>query len=134
MALGRSVCPAILEAVDHDLENTVFSFIPNTAEVAFYGMLKELDDQLDKVKERRILALGANPSAEKIRSILALRPRLEKVAIKDAKLRTFITADDARDDLVAHVYDITCLLYTSDAADERSSVDLGGRRIIKKKK
>ena len=107
MALGRSVCPAILEAVDHDLENTVFSFIPNTAEVAFYGMLKELDDQLDKVKERRILALGANPSAEKIRSILALRPRLEKVAIKDAKLRTFITADDARDDLVAHVYDIT---------------------------
>ena len=107
IALGRSVCPAILEAVDHDLENTVFSFIPNTAEVACYGMLKELEDQLNKVKERRILALGANPSAEKIRSILALRPRLEKVAIKDAKLRTFITADDARDDLVAHVYDIT---------------------------
>jgi len=107
IALGRSVCPAILEAVDHDLENTVFSFIPNTAEVACYGMLKAMDDELDRVKERRILELGASPDPTKLRSILALRPRLEKVAIKDAKLRTFITADDARDDLVAHVYDIT---------------------------
>lgn len=107
IALGRSVCPAILEAVDHDLENTVFSFIPNTAEVACYGMLKEMEDELDRVKERRILELGADPDPEKLRAILSLRPRLEKVAIKDAKLRTFITADDARDDLVAHVYDIT---------------------------
>ncbi|MBK9175207.1 MAG: amidophosphoribosyltransferase [Flavobacteriales bacterium] len=107
IALGRSVCPAILETVDHDLENTVFSFIPNTAEVACYGMLKEMHDELDRVKERRILALGANPDPEKLRAILSMRPRLEKVAIKDAKLRTFITADDARDDLVAHVYDIT---------------------------
>jgi amidophosphoribosyltransferase len=107
IALGRSVCPAILDAVDHDLENTVFSFIPNTAEVACYGMLKEMDDELDRVKERRILALGEKFNAEQLRSILAIRPRLEKVAIKDAKLRTFITADDARDDLVAHVYDIT---------------------------
>jgi len=107
IALGRSVCPAILEAVDHDLENTVFSFIPNTAEVACYGMLKEMEDELDRVKERRILELGANPAPAKLRAILALRPRLEKVAIKDAKLRTFITADDDRDDLVAHVYDIT---------------------------
>lgn len=107
IALGRSVCPAILEAVDHDLENTVFSFIPNTAEVACYGMLKELEDELDRVKERRILELGAEPDPAKLRAILSLRPRLEKVAIKDAKLRTFITADDARDDLVAHVYDIT---------------------------
>lgn len=107
IALGRSVCPAILEAVDHDLENTVFSFIPNTAEVACYGMLKEMEDELDRVKERRILELGADPDPAKLRAILSLRPRLEKVAIKDAKLRTFITADDARDDLVAHVYDIT---------------------------
>ena len=107
IALGRSVCPAILEAVDHDLENTVFSFIPNTAEVACYGMLKEMEDELDRVKERRILELGANPDPARLRAILSLRPRLEKVAIKDAKLRTFITADDARDDLVAHVYDIT---------------------------
>lgn len=107
IALGRSVCPAILEAVDHDLENTVFSFIPNTAEVACYGMLKEMEDELDRVKERRILELGPAPDPAKLRAILGMRPRLEKVAIKDAKLRTFITADDARDDLVAHVYDIT---------------------------
>jgi amidophosphoribosyltransferase len=107
IALGRSVCPAILDAVDHDMENTVFSFIPNTAEVACYGMLKEMEDELDRVKERRILELGPKPDPAQLRAILALRPRLEKVAIKDAKLRTFITADDARDDLVAHVYDIT---------------------------
>jgi len=107
IALGRSVCPAILDAVDHDLENTVFSFIPNTAEVACYGMLKEMEDELDRVKEKRILALGPDPDVSDLRRILALRPRLEKVAIKDAKLRTFITADDARDDMVAHVYDIT---------------------------
>ena len=107
IALGRSLCPAILEAVDHDLENTVFSFIPNTAEVACYGMLKGMDDVLDQVKERRILEMVAQPDLERLRSILSMRPRLEKVAIKDAKLRTFITSDDARDELVAHVYDIT---------------------------
>ncbi len=107
IALGRSVCPAILEAVDHDMENTVFSFIPNTAEVACYGMLKELEDELDRVKEKRIMELGPDPDRNKLRQILSMRPRLEKVAIKDVKLRTFITADDARDDLVAHVYDIT---------------------------
>lgn len=107
IALGRSVCPAILEAVDHDLEHTVFSFIPNTAEVACYGMLKEMEERLNALKERRILELGPTPDPTKLRAILALRPRLEKVAIKDAKLRTFITADDDRDDLVAHVYDIT---------------------------
>ena len=107
IALGRSVCPAILDAIDHDLENTVFSFIPNTAEVACYGMLKEMEDRLNAIKEQRILELGASLDAHKLRAILALRPRLEKVAIKDAKLRTFITSDDARDDMVAHVYDIT---------------------------
>lgn len=107
MALGRSVCPAILEAIDHDLENTVFSFIPNTAEVACYGMLKEMEDELDRVKEKRILELGPKPDPVELRKILSLRPRLEKVAIKDAKLRTFITNDDDRDDMVAHVYDIT---------------------------
>ncbi len=107
MALGRSVCPAILEAIDHDLENTVFSFIPNTAEVACYGMLKEMEDELDRVKEKRILELGPKPDPTELRRILSLRPRLEKVAIKDAKLRTFITNDDDRDDMVAHVYDIT---------------------------
>jgi len=107
LELGRTLTPAILEAVDHDLENTVFSFIPNTAEVAFYGMLKGVEDEMNAIKERRILELAQKPDPEVLRRILALRPRLEKVAIKDAKLRTFITADDARDDLVAHVYDIT---------------------------
>src|SRR5690606_26501140 len=107
IALGRSVCPAILEAVDHDLQNTVFSFIPNTAEVACYGMMKEMEDELDRVKERRILELGPKPDPAELRAILALRPRLEKVAVKDAKLRTFITNENSRADLVAHVYDIT---------------------------
>ncbi|MBL7963889.1 MAG: amidophosphoribosyltransferase [Flavobacteriales bacterium] len=107
IALGRNVCPAILDAVDHDLENTVFSFIPNTAEVACHGMLKGLDEVLDGIKERRILELGPSPDPAQLRAILAMRPRLEKVAIKDAKLRTFITNDESRDELVAHVYDIT---------------------------
>ncbi|MFZ1657209.1 MAG: amidophosphoribosyltransferase [Flavobacteriales bacterium] len=107
IALGRSVCPAILEMIDHDLENTVFSFIPNTAEVAWYGMLKQMEDELDRVKERRILELGPKPDPAKLRAILSLRPRMEKVAIKDAKLRTFITNENSRADLVAHVYDIT---------------------------
>ena len=107
LALGRSVCPEILEVVDHDLENTVFSFIPNTAEVACYGMLKEMEDRLNAIKERRILEMGPTPDPGQLRAILAMRPRLEKVAIKDAKLRTFITNDNDRDDLVAHVYDIT---------------------------
>jgi amidophosphoribosyltransferase len=105
--LGRSVCPAILESIDHDIQNTVFSFIPNTAEVAAYGMLKEMEDLLNRRKEQLILELGPKPAPGRLREILGMRPRLEKVAIKDAKLRTFITNDDARDDLVAHVYDIT---------------------------
>ena len=107
IALGRSLCPAILEAVDHDLEHTVLSFIPNTAEVACFGMVRGLEDELDRIKARRILELGPSPDPDALARILALRPRMEKVAIKDAKLRTFITGDDARDDLVAHVYDIT---------------------------
>lgn len=107
IALGRSVCPAILEAVDHDLENTVFSFIPNTAEVACYGMMKEMEDRLNALKMQRILELGPNPDPSKLQAIIGMRPRMEKVAIKDAKLRTFITNDDDRDDMVAHVYDIT---------------------------
>ncbi len=107
IALGRSVCPAILEAVDHDMENTVFSFIPNTAEVASYGMMKELEDELNRVKERRILELGPEPDPQKLRAILQMRPRMEKVAVKDVKLRTFITNDNDRNDLVAHVYDVT---------------------------
>lgn len=107
IALGRNVVPTIMDAIDHDLTNTVFSFIPNTAEVACYGMLKGLEDELNKTKERLITELGPKPAPGKLREILSMRPRLEKVAIKDAKLRTFITSDNARDELVAHVYDIT---------------------------
>lgn len=105
--LGRSVCEKILKSIDYDLKNSVFSFIPNTAEISFYGMVKGLEDYLNEVKEKKILELGNNISQEELRAILQMRPRVEKIAIKDAKLRTFITNDDARDDFVAHVYDIT---------------------------
>jgi amidophosphoribosyltransferase len=106
-ALGRSTCPAVLDAIDHDVKNTVFSFIPNTAEVAFYGMVKGIDGYLNKVKQQKILELGDKITPKKLNDILSIHARAEKIAIKDAKLRTFITQDDARDDLVAHVYDIT---------------------------
>jgi amidophosphoribosyltransferase len=106
-ALGRNVVPQILSAVNYDLDNTVFSFIPNTAETAFYGMMKALEDHLNDVKIRDIKALGNNASIEAIEQIIRKRARLEKIAIKDVKLRTFITQDSARDEMVAHVYDTT---------------------------
>lgn len=105
--LGRLLCPSILEAVDHDLKHTVFSYIPNTAEVAFYGMVKGMEDYLSEVKKKKILALGPDPDPGKLNEILAIRPRAEKIAIKDAKLRTFITNDIDRSEMVAHVYDVT---------------------------
>ncbi|MCH2175055.1 MAG: amidophosphoribosyltransferase [Lentisphaeria bacterium] len=105
--LGRNICPQILDAIDNDLENSVFSYIPNTAEVSFFGMMKGMQSELNKVKLAKIKALGPEPSDEDLQKILALRNRAEKIAVKDAKLRTFITQDDSRDDLVAHVYDIT---------------------------
>ena len=105
--LGRNIVPQILEKIDFDLENSVFSFIPNTAEVSFFGMIKGLEDHLNEEKIKQIIGLGDNPDKDKIRRILLKRARIEKIAIKDAKLRTFITQDDSRDDLVAHVYDIT---------------------------
>ena len=105
--LGRLVVRQVLDSINYDLKNSVFSFIPNTAEVSFYGMIKGLEDHLNIEKINQIKALGSNPSDEEIESILLQRARIEKIAIKDAKLRTFITQDDSRDDLVAHVYDIT---------------------------
>ncbi len=105
--LGKLVVNQVLKAVDYDLDNSVFSFIPNTAETSFYGMIKGLEDYLNDRKFQAILDLGANPSPEQLKDIIYQRARIEKIAIKDAKLRTFITQDDARDDLVAHVYDIT---------------------------
>ncbi len=105
--LGKLVVDQVLKAVDYDLDNSVFSFIPNTAETSFYGMIKGLEDYLNDKKYQAILDLGANPAPEQLKEIIYQRARIEKIAIKDAKLRTFITQDDARDDLVAHVYDIT---------------------------
>lgn len=105
--LGKLVFPQILKAINNDLKNTVFSYIPNTAETSFFGMVKEAQNYLNKKKEEQILSIGAQITSEELHEILEVRPRIEKVAIKDAKLRTFITQDDSRDDLVAHVYDIS---------------------------
>jgi amidophosphoribosyltransferase len=105
--LGKLVFPQILKSINDDLANTVFSYIPNTAETSFFGMVKEAQSYLNKKKEEQILALGPNITGEQLHEILDVRPRIEKVAIKDAKLRTFITQDSNRDDLVTHVYDIS---------------------------
>ena len=104
--LGRQLVPKILEAVEHDLDKTVSSFIPNTAEVCFYGLIKGLEDYQNQAKIARIIGMGADPDPIEVKRILDERARIEKIAIKDAKLRTFITEDAGRDDLVAHVYDI----------------------------
>ncbi len=104
--LGELLFPQIMKSVGNDLENSVFSFIPNTAETSYYGMIQEGERVLNTQKEA-LLIQPENKSAEKIREILAKHLRTEKIAIKDAKLRTFITDDDSRNDLVAHIYDIT---------------------------
>ncbi len=105
--LGELLTPAILKAVDFDYQNTVFSFIPNTAETAFYGMVKGVEDFLKKEKKRMILEKGSSITEQELDDIIAMRPRVEKIAVKDIKLRTFITQDKGRDDLVGHVYDVT---------------------------
>ncbi len=105
--LGGFLTKAILSQVDHDIENTVFSYIPNTAASAFYGLVEELNKVCDQIKADKILKEGSEISREKIKEIFALKPRVEKVAVKDNKLRTFITQDSQRNDLVAHVYDVT---------------------------
>ena len=105
--LGNKLVPQILDSINQDLRNSVFTFIPNTAETAFYGMVKGIDAHLNQVKINEIQALGDNKTPEALREILEFTYRAEKIAIKDAKLRTFITQDDDRDDFVAHVYDLT---------------------------
>ncbi|MAR26303.1 MAG: amidophosphoribosyltransferase [Flavobacteriaceae bacterium] len=105
--LGSLLFPQILKAIDDNLEDTVFSYIPNTAEVSFYGMVQKAQDYMNKDAEKKILNEGKKISKEKLRELLSQRPRIEKVAIKDAKLRTFITDDLSRDELVKHVYDVT---------------------------
>ncbi|MDC8005235.1 amidophosphoribosyltransferase [Aureisphaera galaxeae] len=105
--LGKLVMPKVLEYIDHDTENTVFSFIPNTAETSFYGMLEAAQDELNQQKNDAILREKDSLTNERLAEILSHKIRTEKLAIKDVKLRTFITEDSSRDDLVAHVYDVT---------------------------
>lgn len=105
--LGKFVFPQILKKIDNDIKNTVFSFIPNTAETSFFGMREAAEDFLNHQKAAIILEGKRSLSVEKVKEILSERPRIEKLAIKDAKLRTFIADDNSRDDLVAHLYDVT---------------------------
>ena len=107
LELGKRVFPKVLEAIDNDLINTVFSYIPNTAEVSYFGLLKSCNSYLNQVKTKKIQELGDHPSHDEIAKIMEISPRAEKIAIKDAKLRTFIASDIGRDDLVTHVYDVT---------------------------
>jgi amidophosphoribosyltransferase len=105
--LGYNLSEPVLHAIEHDLKNTIFSFIPNTAETAFYGMLKGMENYLNKVKLERILSWGKNYDDEKLAEMINRRIRVEKIAIKDVKMRTFITEDVSRNEMVQHVYDIT---------------------------
>ena len=104
--LGKFIMPAILKEINFDIKNTVFSYIPNTAETSFFGMIESVEEFLNSKKTNEIIG-KKNLSENKITNILSVRPRIEKIAVKDVKLRTFITEDDSRDDLVEHVYDIT---------------------------
>ena len=112
--LGRLLCPKILEAVNHDIENTVFTYIPNTAEVSFYGLVEGLHAYTKDSQRKALLNHSSNLTTEELDKILNLTPRVEKLAIKDAKMRTFITQDAERSDMVAHVYDTTYGLITRD--------------------
>lgn len=106
-ALGRYIFPEVLKAIDGDIQNSVFSYIPNTAEISFMGLIGAAQTHMNHLKQEQILSRKTKLSEEELNKILNVHPRIEKVAIKDAKLRTFITQDSSRDDLVAHVYDIS---------------------------
>lgn len=105
--LGELLTVPVLKSVNYDIDNTVFSYIPNTAESAFYGLIQGVEEYMNQSKAEKIADRGATLSREEIEKIIKQRPRIEKIAVKDAKLRTFITEDKDRDDLVAHVYDVT---------------------------
>lgn len=107
IALGHNLSSTILKAIDYDLKNTIFSFIPNTAETAFYGLIKGAEDYLNNIKIERILSWGKDYDEAKLSEMVNRRVRIEKIAIKDVKLRTFITQDSSRNEMVQHVYDIT---------------------------
>jgi len=105
--LGEKLAKRVMESVGHNFKDTVFSFVPNTAESAFYGFVEGLEKELDKVKQKQILALGKDIKPKKLEKILAQTARVEKIVVKDAKLRTFIADDASRGDLVSHIYDVT---------------------------
>ena len=105
--LGQLLTPVILDSIDNDIKNSVFSFIPNTAETAFYGMMEGVRSHLQEDKKRKIHELNGEWTEEKLQEIISVEPRVEKIAVKDVKLRTFISGDEGRDDLVGHVYDVT---------------------------
>lgn len=107
IALGYKLSNTILKAVDYDLKNTIFSFIPNTAETAFYGLIKGAEDYLNQIKVERIMSWGKDFDEEKLSEMVNRKVRIEKIAIKDVKLRTFITEDSSRNEMVQHVYDVT---------------------------
>ncbi len=107
IALGHHLSKTVLESISYDLKNTIFSYIPNTAEVAFYGLVKGMEEYLNKIKVERILSWGNNFTPEKLEEMVTRKIRQEKIAIKDVKLRTFITEDSNRNEMVQHVYDIT---------------------------
>ncbi len=105
--LGEQLADAVLEAVDYDFEHTVFSFVPNTAETAFYGLMEGLEKRLNEIKQEKILKMGKDIKPKKLEKILAMKPRIEKIVVKDAKQRTFIADTTSRDAMVSHVYDVT---------------------------
>lgn len=107
IALGHHLSKTVLESIHYDLKHTIFSYIPNTAEVAFYGLVKGMEDYLNKIKVDRILSWNGNVTQEKLEEMINRKIRQEKIAIKDVKLRTFITEDKSRNEMVQHVYDIT---------------------------
>ena len=107
IALGHHLSKPVLEAIDYDLKNTIFSYIPNTAEIAYYGLCKGMEDYLNQIKVQRILSWGNDIDEEKLSAMINRKIRQEKIAIKDVKLRTFITEDVSRNEMVQHVYDIT---------------------------
>jgi len=113
--LGRLLCPQILDSVNNDIKNTVFSYIPNTAEVAFYGMVEGIHKYIKKYQRDKLLNRDDKISEEELTEVLCMAPRVEKIAIKDVKLRTFITQDADRSEMVAHVYDTTYGLIKKDA-------------------
>ena len=105
--LGRLILPKVLKAINNDIKNTVISYIPNTASVAFQGMAEAFAEHADKLRIEEILANKENLTEEKLKEIFSTKTRREYIAVKDVKLRTFITRDSERDDMVAHVYDVT---------------------------